>query len=859
MTDRIGSQAHDDAAAGTAEIVLAQAEQATDAPAGATPSELAPTGPLEPTGPLGATEQATQEATEEATSLPRDLVDVDEVLQPTDEAGEAAQVSPVEAPAAGETPGALDVTGVLEPDAPGAGERLVVEVPPGTMVRLSNESFDPQLATYAVDGDDLVISLANGGVLVLVDFFAAGGEGRQLAVLDAPATPAGELLARAEAAPVVEGEVQPAAGPQPDAGPQTIVGGASNFRAYDQGTIGEGLDPLGPLGPTELGFGAAFDEGGVLGFVGDAGDGPPGPPENEAPQITLRSTIEATIGEQSGPAFNPASTPRLPIDPAALQPDGVDRTGLSYNEWLASRPDYRELTDQEINNVDQRNLTLDIEREVIIRFINEDSYSIDSLFVHEIAADGSIVNVRLVFDGTNLPTDAFSDQKSLEPGTEVSLGTYAAGTQLAFILLNDGYRINDFAELEGGHFEVRDPKTGAIAKITDFHDFSQPDTNPIIVHIAEDGTETVLNGQRYFSADASQDSIDNRLNPTGQPAYVSGWNDVDGFLVIGVEEGIGRFDDNTFTDLVFGVRFGSPLEKVLVIKDQSLEAVITDADSTEMAAATITLAGLAGDSLVLDPAIAAGTDITVTQVSDTEIQLEGISSIENYEKVISAAKISIDLDEALTGTRTISVSVTDPDGLSGSTSTSVVVDDNLLAGTEGGDSPDVFPATSVTTPDSDGRDVISGRAGDDHIKPLSGDDFVDGGDGNDTIDARWPGENTITGGPLNDFIILGPGADTVRMTGLGDGADTIRFFNATEGDKLDLTLLLRDSDITAENFSQFVRTIGSSGGIVQVDLDGGGSDHRWVDVAYLQDATGVTATTDPATFVITPADDPSVV
>lgn len=857
MSDRVGSQALDDASDLSAEIVLAQADEAADAP-----SELAPTGPLEPTGPLGATaqEDATAQEGEEATGLPRDLVDVEAVVEPTDEAGEQAGVSPAPQPDEAATPGGLAVTGVLDPDPPAAGARVVVEVPPGTLVTLDEPIYDPDVATYAVDGTDLVITLANGGVLVLVDFFAAGGEPRQLAVLDAQPTLAEELLARAEAAPVID-EVEAAAGPEPEAGPETITGGASNFRAYDQGNIGEGLDPLGPLGPTELGFGANFPEPDPLPLGDDGGDGNgEPPPATDAPTVTLRSTVEATIGEQSGPAFNPPSTPSLPIDPAALHPDGVDRSGLSYSRWLASTRDYRQLSDDEINGVSQDNLTLDIEREVFIRFINEDSYSIDSLFVHEIAADGSIVNVRLVFDGANLPTDSFNDLKSLEPGTEVSLGNYAAGTKLAFILLNDGFRVNDAADLEGGRFEVRDPDTGRIAKITDFHDFNQPNTNPIIVHIADDGTETVLSGDRYFSADASQESIDNRLNPTGEAAYVSGWDDTEGMLVIGVEEGIGRFDNNTFTDLVFGVRFGSPLEQVLVVKDQSLDAVITDTDSTEMAAATITLDGLAGDQLVLDPAVADGTGISIVRVSDTELRLEGTSSIENYENVISAATLNIDLEQGLTGTRQISVTVTDPDGNSGSTSTSVVVDDNLLAGTADTDEADAFPVTSVTTPDSDGRDVVSGRGGDDDLKPLSGDDFTDGGDGKDVIDERWPGENVISGGPQPDFIILGEGADTVRITGLGDGADTIRHFNAAEGDRLDLTVLFRDSDITSQTFDHFVRTSAIDDGVkVQVDLDGAGGQHRFVDVAYLQSPVGVTAGTDPASFVITPDNDAAVV
>jgi hypothetical protein len=640
--------------------------------------------------------------------------------------------------------------------------------------------------------------------------------------------------------------------PEPAAGPP--LGGASAFRAYDQGDIGDGLDPLGPLGPTALAYGLPEPEFTVTDFVDDGdgnGNGPPPPPEQSAPTVTLRAPFDGTIGEQPGPGYNPVTTPQLPIDPEALQPIAVDRTGLNYNQWLRQTPTFRPLSDAEINSVDQQNLTLDAEREVFVRFINETSYSIDSLFVHEIAADGSIVNVRPVFDGTNLPSDAFNDLKSLEPGTEVSLGTFDAGAKLAFIVVNDGFRVNDFADLQGGRFEVRDAQTGEIAKITDFHDTSKPDANPIIVHIADDGTETVLSGQRFFSADASQSSTNsNRLNPAGLGAFVSGWDDTEGMLLLGFEDGVGRFRDNTFTDLIFGVRFGSPTEDVLVTEGgRGLGATITDDDSTEMSAASVTLAGFAGDRLVLDPAVLAGTDITLNQVSDTRIDFTGLSLIENYEKVISAIAIDVDVQNPTFGTREVTVRVTDSDGNEGTRSTSFEVKDNLIAGTPGND---VLVGT-------DGDDVIAGRAGDDQIFGNGGNDFIHGGDGRDTIDVSLPGENIVIGGLQADTIILGPGADVVRMFGLSDGTDTVRNFNATEGDRLDLTVLLRDSGITDATFDAFVRTQAVTGGIkVQVDLDGPGSNTRFVDVAILENPTGVTASTDPSSFVITPATDPAV-
>ena len=809
MTERTWSQSPDEAGEPLAPIILAQAEEAT---------ELAPTGPLEPTGPLDPTEA------EPAVTLPAELVDVEAAL---------AESDPVALP---EAP-----TEQIEVAPLAAGERRVIDVPPGGLVSLDDPAFDPAVATYSVNGNDLVVTLANGGVLVLTGFFAPSEVPVLLSVLDGPPTAAETLLAQAELVPEVEPAAPPPEEAEPAAGP---LGGAGAFRAYDQGTIGEGLDPLGPLGPTELFFAVDFPEPDPIVFIDDDDDdnGIVTPPETAAPQVALRSSIEATIGEQSGPGFNPVTTPVLPI-----------------------RGDGLRIPDAEINGVDQRNLTLDgLDREVFVRFINETSRSIDSLFVHELNEAGEIVGVKLVFGGVNKPNDPHAHLLETPLGKEFSLGVIPADTKLGFFLVNDGFRLNDSAIFESGRYELVNTKTNATARITD----SPGDL--VLIHIAEDGTRTEVAGRRFYSADPEPGVPgDNPLNPDGKARFVSGWDDKEGLLVLGIEDGetprpptspfFTSGLDYDYDDLVVGVRFSSPLEKVLVIKGGAgLDAVITDEDSESMVAATITLAGLEGDRLVIDDAVLAGTDIELNQVSATRIELTGLSSIENYEAVISAATIEIDLEAARLGDRTISVTVEDPDGNTGSATTTFTVDDNLIAGTDG---PDNIDGTSVTDPDSDGRDVISGRGGDDRIDGRSGDDFIDGGDGKDTIIVGGPGDNILSGGPQPDQINLstGPGVDLVRITGLSDGKDTIRNFNATEGDRLDLSLLFRDSDIDPGNLDQFLQTTQHGKDfLVQVDLDGPGTNHRFVDIARLVDPTGVTAATDPSTFVITSDNDAQV-
>ena len=238
-------------------------------------------------------------------------------------------------------------------------------------------------------------------------------------------------------------------------------------------------------------------------------------------------------------------------------------------------------------------------------------------------------------------------------------------------------------------------------------------------------------------------------------------------------------------------------------------------------------------------------------MSDSEIELDGLSSIENYEAAINAATIEIDLDNVVLGTRQIAVTVEDPEGNTGSADTTFTVDDTLVVGTDG-------PDNIVGTDSEIGQpgDVISARDGDDTVTSLSGDDFVDGGGGDDTLVLGGPGVTRPGGGTGVDQITLGPGADTVRITGLSDAADTIFNFDATEGDRLDLRELFRDSDITDATVDSYVSNRASADGIqVQVDLDGPGTHQRPVTIANLDQPTGVAVGADPSTYVITPDND----
>ena len=140
-------------------------------------------------------------------------------------------------------------------DRPEPGETLTVAVAPGLRVALD---FNPAAARFAVEGDDFVLTLEDGGQVVFAGLVSAaqGGDAPTLHVagidLDAGVLMA-QVLALAEEA---EAEPIETAAGEDDEGEEgeAADGGGSH---YDDsfGELIAGLIKQGIIGETELGFG----------------------------------------------------------------------------------------------------------------------------------------------------------------------------------------------------------------------------------------------------------------------------------------------------------------------------------------------------------------------------------------------------------------------------------------------------------------------------------------------------------------------------------------------------------------------------------------------------------------------------
>ena len=76
----------------------------------------------------------------------------------------------------------------------------------------------------------------------------------------------------------------------------------------------------------------------------------------------------------------------------------------------------------------------------------------------------------------------------------------------------------------------------------------------------------------------------------------------------------------------------------------------------------------------------------------------------------------------------------------------------------------------------DGRDTLSGSAGDDLVYGNQGDDLIDGGADDDTL-YGGQGNDRLTGGEGDDMLFGGAGADVFAYRAVDDDSDTIRDFD----------------------------------------------------------------------------------
>jgi Ca2+-binding RTX toxin-like protein len=133
--------------------------------------------------------------------------------------------------------------------------------------------------------------------------------------------------------------------------------------------------------------------------------------------------------------------------------------------------------------------------------------------------------------------------------------------------------------------------------------------------------------------------------------------------------------------------------------------------------------------------------------------------------------------------------------------------------------------------------TASGRIGGNTLVGGDGDDFLFGLDGNDILNGGL-GEDILTGGLGGDTFVFD--ADAL-LDAVNNGIqDLIADYDILEGDVVDLSALLGGQGVNDGNETSFVRVDGT-GKFLEVDIDGVGTAHDFVQIAEFSSAPGAEA------------------
>ncbi|MCJ8294205.1 MAG: DUF4114 domain-containing protein [Colwellia sp.] len=413
--------------------------------------------------------------------------------------------------------------------------------------------------------------------------------------------------------------------------------------------------------------------------------------------------------------------------------------------WGGGGPKYIKLNQLEINT--------DYEGRIV--FEGESAGYKNTLGSYKIDENGDITDV--VFHFINASSNGSGG--TLTPGVSTSNLSLTAGEQVGFFIVANGYSVNNSyqgLDFNTGQLVFRDSQ-GNIANIED--------SNPTLWFVAQDGSETQIQTNKYHSADGQ--ISDYNLNPDGISHIVGLMSPSDGYIRLGFED-LYNGGDLDFDDCVFTAYIGTS-NTVLPASPPSSGGVVEDDDELHGGSGNDQLHGRAGDDLLYgengSDYIYGGAGKDVAYGGSGSDYIEGGSGDDSlfggngHDEIIGGS-----------GNDTI-YGDSGNDQLTGNSG-----NDTIFGGTgadiiEGGGGDDVIYGGSSqdTINGGSGADTIDGGSASDSINGGSGADIIDGGSGHDTI-IGGSGEDIIDGGSGSDTIMGGTGADILYG---GSGSDII--------------------------------------------------------------------------------------
>ena len=389
-----------------------------------------------------------------------------------------------------------------------------------------------------------------------------------------------------------------------------------------------------------------------------------------------------------------------------------------------------------------------------------------------------LITCSLPYEDTSVP--------DLAVGTITEVPGFEDGDTIGVFLVENGFNNNNGYEgIEGGSFTFVN-QDGDPATVND--------TGLTLVHIADDGTQTTLDGNIFHASEASE-----TLNGDGTDHANLEGNDDGTFFTVDFEDQV-TVNDQDFNDLNLEVVVtggsvdltDSTFEADTIFGTTSHDSSLEGTDDGEVIRALSgndTVFGGDGNDTIFGEAGndeldgGAGDDVFKVGSGDGSDNFDGGEGVDTIEATEDNVAITIDND------------------FGGDNSVEVI----SSGGNEGvsvtGDASSNVLDFSETT--LDGIEEIGGGSGNDTITGTDGDDVIVGGRGNDELD----------GGAGDDVFKVGSGDGSDNFDG-GEGVDTIE---ATE-DNVAITI---DNDFDGDNSVEVI----SSGGNEGVSVTGDASSN----------------------------------
>lgn len=353
---------------------------------------------------------------------------------------------------------------------------------------------------------------------------------------------------------------------------------------------------------------AVFDFSGSAGPINFLG--------NDGPEVVLGSAFGDTIDTQGGNDNVVGNNGNDVIlggdgDDVLVANNGGAPTSINHTfvttAAIPALAEGQSLDPSQINGVNGADLTLQADNPVSVVFQSEGAGNQNALGYYVIGPNGEIGDVQFIWTNAS----SVGSGGDLEAGDSVSLDV-GAGDTFAFFLVADGASLNDFSDFQNGSFEFRDANGNPATTGT---------VDPILYFVGDDGTETIIEGNIFHTASASQ-------NADGAQHAVSGMDGTGNALVIGFEDL--SSGDQDFEDLVIAVQI------------DPIQTPNTDADTVNGGNGNDTLVGGRGDTLI------GGAGDDLFQVSDlTFASISGGAGTDTVQ--FTGANASFDLTQLAAG------------------------------------------------------------------------------------------------------------------------------------------------------------------------------------------------------------------